>query len=345
MEGSSRRAAVALSILLTGACSGSSAPSTPTASVSTISVAGTPPALGSSSQFSAVAVFNNNSTVTVTSQATWQSSNPSVATVSGAGNVTAVAAGPVQISASYSNVVGSLTFTVAQTFVLRGVVSDSTTGLPVAGATVSATDRSGVSRSTASDGSGAYQIPGLAIGGVTVTATAAGYLSFGPWTTGDTTLSVPLTPRAPCPAIGFDDLLLNGVPFTTTSACGFTVTATTGNWTAQTSTGLPAPSIQFQLPSATTTIGEISVTAGGAQFGVQSVDLYSGMTIAYVMTGLLNSTAVLTIQGTQDFRGNFVTITNRNPAARVDTLVIRLSNLAASFFDNQVRLDNIRLQR
>ena len=350
MEGASRRVAVALSMLLAGACSNSSTPSTPTASVSTINVVGTPPALGSSSQFTAIAVLKNNSTMTVTSLATWQSSNPSVATVSGAGNVTAIAAGSVQISATYSNVVGSLTFTVPPpaTFALRGVVSDSATGRPVAAATVSATDQSGVTKSIASDASGSYQISGLAGGPVVVTATAAGYVSNSRSISliADTTLNLSLAPGAACPALGFDELQSNGEPFTTTGACGFAVTATTSNWTVVTSFGHPPPFIQFQSSPGIPATGEIFVAAGGAQFGFQSVDFYSSTTpIPYVITGILNSTAVFTIQGTQgNTFGNFATISNPQPATRVDTLVIRLTN-PATCCSNPMGLDNIRLQR
>ena len=55
-------------------------------------------------QLSAIAFYQNSSSIYVTSSATWQSSDPTVATVSSAGLVTRVAAGSCNISAQYSGV-------------------------------------------------------------------------------------------------------------------------------------------------------------------------------------------------------------------------------------------------
>ncbi len=90
--------------LAIAACSDS--PSSPTG-VSSITVTGLAPAVGSTAQFSAMATLASGSTQDVTSSATWASSNTAVAAVSPAGIVTSLATGSVVISATYSGVAGS----------------------------------------------------------------------------------------------------------------------------------------------------------------------------------------------------------------------------------------------
>ena len=101
--------AVALA-LCAGACSNDSATSAST--VSSLSVTGTVPAVGATSQFTAIATLASGSTQDVTSAATWSSSNLSAAAVSASGLVTAAGSGTAVISATYSNVVGSDSITV-----------------------------------------------------------------------------------------------------------------------------------------------------------------------------------------------------------------------------------------
>jgi uncharacterized protein YjdB len=84
---------------------------TPT-SVSSVSVTGTAPAMGATSQFAAMATLSDGTTQDVTSQATWQSSNTAVATVSTAGVVTGVDAGTVSVQATYQSITGSDEITV-----------------------------------------------------------------------------------------------------------------------------------------------------------------------------------------------------------------------------------------
>jgi Bacterial Ig-like domain (group 2) len=86
------------------ACGGSStSPST----VSSITVTGTAPAVGSSSQFTATETLSNGGVADVTGSAAWTSSDPGIATVSTTGMVTSLASGTVVISASYSGVAGA----------------------------------------------------------------------------------------------------------------------------------------------------------------------------------------------------------------------------------------------
>jgi len=61
----------------------------------------------------AVANMSNGTTENVTTTAAWTSSNPSIATVSTSGLVTAIAQGTVSISATFDNVTGSAQAAVA----------------------------------------------------------------------------------------------------------------------------------------------------------------------------------------------------------------------------------------
>jgi len=145
-----------------------------------------------------------------------------------------------------------------------------------------------------------------------------------------------------CPAIGFDNAGAPAAPFTTYTGCGFTVTATTANWTVWTGYGHPAPFIGFMSAAGVTTTGEIRVTAAGAKFTFQAVDVYSSTTpIPYAITGIAKSDTVFSLQGTQaNTFGNFATINNPDTSVQIDTLVVQLSNPAACC-PNPTGLDNI----
>src|SRR5438093_7826694 len=135
---------VVLPVLLLAGCGGnssssSSTPSTPvapTAAVSSIAVSGNSPALGDTSQFTATATLSTGTTQDVTGQATWQSSDEAVATVSSAGVVRSMAAGDADITATYSDVRGSQHVIVAAAAVparkLKGINTDDRTGSPTA---------------------------------------------------------------------------------------------------------------------------------------------------------------------------------------------------------------------
>jgi uncharacterized protein YjdB len=75
--------------------------------VSSLSVSGTAPVVGGTSQFTATATMAGGATQDVTSQATWQSSNTAVATVSSAGVVTGIAPGSVTVNAVYQTLSAS----------------------------------------------------------------------------------------------------------------------------------------------------------------------------------------------------------------------------------------------
>ena len=95
---------------LTIACSNSStSPST----VSSVTVSGAAPTVGSAVQFTATASLSDGTTQDVTSLATWQSSDSSEATVSSTGVVTAIAPGSVSVTATYQSVTGTDQITIA----------------------------------------------------------------------------------------------------------------------------------------------------------------------------------------------------------------------------------------
>ncbi len=98
--------------VLAAACGSSSTP-TAASSVSSVTVSGTAPAVGTAAQFTATATLSDGSTMDVTSLASWSSSDTSDVTVSTSGVVTGVAAGSAIVTATYSNVTGSLTVAVS----------------------------------------------------------------------------------------------------------------------------------------------------------------------------------------------------------------------------------------
>jgi len=90
------------------------------------------------------------------------------------------------------------------------------------------------------------------------------------------------------------------------------------------------------------------VSAGGAVFNFNSVDLYSSTTpIPYTITGFRNSSTVFTLAGTlPNTFGTFKTVVNPNAAAVIDTLSIVLTNTSGCCGNgNPMGLDTIVLTR
>jgi uncharacterized protein YjdB len=102
--------AVALTVV-TGACHNTATSPTTTATLYTVVISGSPPSIGATSQFTATAKMSDDTTQDVTSEATWASSDTTVATVSSSGLVEGLSAGQVKITATYQNLPGSHTFT------------------------------------------------------------------------------------------------------------------------------------------------------------------------------------------------------------------------------------------
>ena len=102
-------AAFAMIVSVSGCGHESGAPTSPSSSTATASavvVSGTAPFVGTTAQFVATATLSNSASQSVTTQAAWSSSNTTIATVSNNGTVTGVAAGDVDITATYQNVAG-----------------------------------------------------------------------------------------------------------------------------------------------------------------------------------------------------------------------------------------------
>jgi hypothetical protein len=146
--------------------------------------------------------------------------------------------------------------------------------------------------------------------------------------------------------IGFSAITTNGSAVTAYNESGFSITATSATWAGITTYGQPTPFIDFTAPEGKTVAGEVRVSAGGATFTFNAVDLYSSTTpIPYTITGFRNSSAVFKLTGTiPNTSGAFRTVLNSNAAA-IDSLSIVLTNAAASCCPNPMGLDNIVLTR
>jgi hypothetical protein len=90
-----------VSAAVIGACS--AMPTLPSSTITTLTVTGTPPAVGATSQYSASVVLVGSADVeNVTPLVTWQIANTSIATVSKTGLVTGVAVGGTTLTAVYN---------------------------------------------------------------------------------------------------------------------------------------------------------------------------------------------------------------------------------------------------
>jgi hypothetical protein len=122
--------AALVGLVISAACGGSSptTPSVPPSSVTSIVVSGwlSPLKPGQSVQLSATAMSATGSSRSVTAEATWQSSDPTVAVVSQVGLVTALTGGTTNIRATFAGQTGNLAM---------AVESSDNTGGPLPGLT------------------------------------------------------------------------------------------------------------------------------------------------------------------------------------------------------------------
>jgi Carboxypeptidase regulatory-like domain len=141
--------------------------------------------------------------------------------------------------------------------------------------------------------------------------------------------------------ITFGGLTADAAAVKSYTESGFEVSALSGDWSARSTYGSPAPFVQFWADGGKTTSAEIKVSLGKALY-FKSVDLYSSTTtIPYVIKGIRNSAVVFTLNGAvPNTFGQFRTVTNPNPVA-VDTITIALTNAAAACCRNPMGLDNI----
>jgi hypothetical protein len=142
-------------------------------------VSGTPPIPGATAQFSSTATLSNGTTQSVTTQATWTSSNPLAATVTSAGLVTGVSAGEADITATYQSIAGKLHVAIGNatipTFTVSGSLTDGTSGGALPNINVQTVDSGGNTATTKTGSSGTYAIGGLAAGAAVLTASATSY--------------------------------------------------------------------------------------------------------------------------------------------------------------------------
>ena len=214
-----RRGVVLLALVTTGwvleACSGSRSSTSPSptststpapaATVASVGVSGSAPQVGTTAQFSATATLSDGTTVSVTSSATWSSSNTSAAIVNASGAVTGVADGDADITATYQAVSGKAHVTVARqapaTFTISGTLRDGASGgiLPNVIVEAEPAAAGATKRSATTDASGAYAISGLPPGPVTLRVTASTYQPLTQTVTvsADTRTDLVLTPMPP----------------------------------------------------------------------------------------------------------------------------------------------------
>ena len=190
--------------MLAAAASGCGRDTTaPSPTPAAVSVSGSVPAVGGTAQLVATATLSGGVAQNVTGQATWQSSNTAVATVTSAGIVTVLADGEADISATFQSVTGKLHLvisTVPSSFGLSGNVTDAATGAALSGFTVQVIDGPNAGKTATTDSAGRYAIPEVAKGTTTVAASGASYDTQSRTVTiaGDTQLDFALRRTAPC---------------------------------------------------------------------------------------------------------------------------------------------------
>ncbi len=135
---------------------------------------------GATQQFTATGTYSDSSTQNITSQVTWNSSTPAVATINPSGLASGVSAGSTMISASQSGVTGQTTLTV-QTAQLAITTSSLPNGTVNTAYSATLTATGGTPPYAWSIVSGSLP-PGLALnpstGAITGTPTATGQFQF-----------------------------------------------------------------------------------------------------------------------------------------------------------------------
>lgn len=166
--------------------------------------AGASAAVGDTVQFTATATFSDGTTQTVTGQATWESSNTAVVTITSGGLATFVAQGEADIKATYrsssgTTMSGTSRVTVANKaasrHTLTGTVSDSSSGSMLSGVNARILDGPDANRTAVTDASGRFSMPDVTAGSFLVQFTRANYetRSISVSMSADTAVSVQIT--------------------------------------------------------------------------------------------------------------------------------------------------------
>ena len=104
---------VVASVLTLCAAACTETPALPSATITSLTISGTPPVVGATSQYSASVVLASTGEVqSVTTVVTWQVANTATATISKTGLVTGVAAGSTTVTASYNGTTVSQPLTI-----------------------------------------------------------------------------------------------------------------------------------------------------------------------------------------------------------------------------------------
>ena len=175
-----------MGLALTTRCAAPGPPASPTeplAAIASITITGPSanPTVGSSASLAALANYTNGHSADVTGAALWESSDPSVATVSPAGIVTARGIGSTEIRATFQAVTGGRLMAIAPSApvttlpvanVLVGIVRDSANNGVIPAAQISVKE---TSIATFSDLAGTYRLPVPERGTLLIRATRPGF--------------------------------------------------------------------------------------------------------------------------------------------------------------------------
>jgi len=214
------RIVLSLCVILASGCgsSGGSNPSPgptppPAVTVTSVSVSGAAsPVVGDTVQFTATATFSDGSTQTVTGQATWESSNQAVVTITSGGLATFVAQGDADIKATYRSATGSSASGTSHVtcapkapsrYTLTGTVSDASNGSMVSGVNARITDGPDANRSAVTDAGGRFSMTNVTAGAFQVEFTRANYVtrSIPVSLTADMSVTVQLSAQPPAPDV------------------------------------------------------------------------------------------------------------------------------------------------
>jgi hypothetical protein len=182
--------AASLAIAALVACSSSKSSDSPTApslpalpgvTVTTLVVTNQP-ANGNTIQMIATARMSDSSSQTVTTGATWETSNPAIATISSSGLLTVLANGSVDVRAMYQGVLGSLTVPVTRApdpnarYTLSGIAREVSPEPRILGdVRITITEGPDTGMAASSDAGGQFRFASVAGSRVSLEASRAGY--------------------------------------------------------------------------------------------------------------------------------------------------------------------------
>ena len=311
---------------------------------------------GLSQRFQATATYSDGTTGDVTAQATWASSNTTVATVTTSSTgvlVRALAAGSTTISATLGTITGSTSVTVTtptllsialvpstwspnvgatQNFTATGTYSDNTTADVTLSATWSSTNGTAASVSNAAGQKG--QATALTTGAGQVQATLSGVTGSATFTVSASPLtSIAVTPNPLSLVLGLNASLV---------ATGTYQNGTTQILTTQVAWAVTDPSIA-SVSNAATTAGRVSGIAVGSTTVTATLSGIASKAIVNIMVAKLVSIAVapatatvtagakqpFTATGTYD-NGATPDITTQVTWSSSDITVAQVSNAAGS---------------